>query len=113
LLFVIFWGVSVALYSVGFFAVPRELQQNDLTGTIPLFLAGFKLGQLNLANNQLCYSAAYDAWAIESDFVPSMSCQSCISPCQNEGTCSVDSMKMVCICPSNWLGETYSLPREL
>jgi len=75
---------------------------------MPLFLMDLKLSYLSLGNNQLCYSAAYNYWAPTTDFVATMACQNCVSPCQNGGTCSVNSVKMTCTCPPSWFGDTCS-----
>jgi len=105
-----FWGVFLRQsYSVGF-VFCRSLDHNELFGSIPAFLSSFKLRDLYLANNMLCYSVAYNAWATESDFVPSTASQNCISPCQNGGTWTAVGEKRVCKCPPNWFGKICSLP---
>ena len=52
-----------------FFFFQRGPNQNNLTGTIPTIISTIKLNTLQFANNQLCYSVAYNYWAPTPDFV--------------------------------------------
>jgi len=87
----------------------RQLNQNNLTGSITVFLASMNLAYLSLANNQLCYWMAYNTWATATDFAHSLACQNCVSPCQNGGTCTVNLISMTCACPPDFLGDTCSV----
>lgn len=93
--------------------VCSQLDDNGFTGILPSYIANLRprLRYLFLANNQFCYSAAYNQWSSHSDYSPSFACSNCPGLCQNGGVCSAGYSERYCSCPFNFTGPTCSISR--
>ena len=86
----------------------RELQNNNLTGTIPSQIRALPLFSLHLASNPLCYYVDYGNWVPGNDY-PRSDCLNCPNPCENGGDCYNGVFTFTCSCPVDFTGATCQL----